>query len=87
LVRNDAWVQLSRENGRLASRRPKRAIAALARAAEPHHDKFLSHPFPGTSGGVPDVEDFNGVPCNAVEYFILVAPNHLHAHIWIIRSL
>jgi hypothetical protein len=49
--------------------------------------KLLLHPLPGASGGVPNVEDFNGILGNAVEYFVPIASNHLHTHIWIICSL
>src|SRR5882672_2508939 len=47
----------------------------------------LLHSVPGASGGVPDMKDFDGIAGNAVEYFVSVAPNHLHPHIQIVGPL
>jgi hypothetical protein len=67
--------------------RRRMAVAATSITLLRKGGEFLSLPFPGSSGGVPDVEDFNSVVGDAVKYLVPVTPNHLHAHIRIVCSL
>ncbi len=74
-----AWEHLSRESGRLASKKADARSPGLQ--AIDHGSVPLLLASPGAPGSVPHVDDFNCISNEMIEYLVRITSNHFLTHI------